>query len=137
MLSTATAAQHPMLDLHSDNWSQWHQALKQLCLTKFGVAGQQILYTIFLQPFPIEPTKADLEADLTGAPIPGLFTYQRRPATDAEADQINFNPAPPPPSPSAPSKIQAFEMNKRSSRQHSAGSPTRTQTAVVRIEVGR
>ena len=97
MLSTSTAtaatAHHPMLDLHSDNWSQWHQALKLLCFTKFGVAGQQILSdaTIPLQPFPSEPTKADLEADLTGAPIPGLFTYQRRPATDAEADQPNFN----------------------------------------------
>ena len=84
-----------MLDLHSDNWSQWHQALKLLCFTKFGVAGQQILSdtTIPLQPFPTEPTKADLEADLTGAPTPGLFTYQRRQATDAEAAQPNFDPA--------------------------------------------
>ena len=99
MLSTSAAAtatsQHAMLDLHSDNWSQWHQALKLLCFTKFGVAGQQILSdtTIPLQPFSIEPTKADLEADLNGAPTPGLFTYQRRPATDAEAALPNFDPA--------------------------------------------
>ena len=84
-----------MLDLHSDNWSQWHQALKLLCFTKFGVAGQQILSdtTIPLQPFPIEPIKADLEAALIGAPTPGLFTYQRRQATDAEAAQPDSDPA--------------------------------------------
>ena len=99
MLSSSSAATatptHPTLDLHSDNWSQWHQALKLLCFTKFDVAGQQILSnaTIPLQPFPTEPTKADLEPDLTGAPIPGLFTYQRRPATEAEAAAATFNAA--------------------------------------------
>ena len=81
-----------MLDLHSDNWSKWHQSLKLLCFTKFGVAGQQITSdtTIPLQPFPIESIKADLEAALTGAPTSGLFTFQHRPATDADAAQPNY-----------------------------------------------
>ena len=43
------------------------------------------------QPFPIKPTKGDLQADLAGAPIPDLFTYQCRPATEAEATAATFN----------------------------------------------
>jgi hypothetical protein len=75
------------LDVATDNWSSWHQALKQLCYTKFGVAGQQILTnaTIPLHPFAREPTRNDLDTDPTGAPIQGQLTYSRRSLTTAEA----------------------------------------------------
>ena len=95
MLSTvnpATATATTILDLHKDNWSAWHQTLKLLCYTKFGVAGHQILSNrlIPLHPFEHEPTKGDLDLDLAGAPIAGQYTYQRRPATDAEVN-LNIN----------------------------------------------
>lgn len=69
-----------ILDQHVDNWSAWHQALKLLCFTKFGVAGQQILSNklIPLQPFQNEPTKNDLDTTEAGVPIIGQFTYARR-----------------------------------------------------------
>ena len=84
MLSTTTTLSTTIiLDLPKDNWSAWHQALKLLCFTKFGVAGQQILSDtlIPLQPFATEPTKLDLDLDLAGAPIPGQLTYSRRSLT--------------------------------------------------------
>ena len=69
-----------ILDQHIDNWSAWHQALKLLCFTKFGVAGQQILSNklIPLQPFQNEQTKNDLDTTAAGVPIIGQFTYARR-----------------------------------------------------------
>ena len=76
MISTAaTAATLPaaiILDVPKDNWSQWNQAFKLLCYTTFGVAGQQILSDrlIPLHPFTSEPSKADLELDATGTPLP-------------------------------------------------------------------
>ena len=82
--TTATAI---ILDLQKDNWSAWNQALKLQCFTKFGVAGQQILsdMSIPLQPFAIEPSKADLDKDDNGIPIPGQLTYSRRPLSSDEA----------------------------------------------------
>jgi hypothetical protein len=76
-----------VLDVVTDNWSSWYQALKQLCFTKFGEAGQQILSNtlIPLYPFAIEPTKDNLHVDPTGTPIPGAFIYSRRSLTLAEA----------------------------------------------------
>lgn len=88
MLSTTTPLPTTIiLDLPKDNWSAWHQALKLLCFTKFGVAGQQILSDglIPLQPFATEPTKIDLDLDLAGVPIPGQLTYSRRSLTAEEA----------------------------------------------------
>ena len=41
--SPAATATEIILDVVTDNWSSWHQALKQQCFTKFGEAGQQIL----------------------------------------------------------------------------------------------
>ena len=89
MLSTPTALPTTIiLDLPKDNWSAWHQVLKLLCFTKFGVAGQQILSDtlIPLQPFAAEPTKLDRDIDLAGKPIPGQLTYSRRPLTPEEVD---------------------------------------------------
>ena len=87
MLSTA-AAQPPalILDLPKDNWSPWNQSFKLLCHTSFGVAGQQILSDglIPLHPFPREPTRADIDTDAAGLPIPGQFTYPRRTLTAEE-----------------------------------------------------
>ena len=82
--TTATAI---ILDLQKDNWSAWNQALKLQCFTKFGVAGQQILsdMSIPLQPFAIESSKADLDKDDNGIPIPGQLTYSRRPLSPDEA----------------------------------------------------
>ena len=94
MLSTPTATPPVVtLDLQRDNWSQWNQSLKLLCYTKFGVAGQQILSDrlIPLQPFASQPTKADLDKDNMGLPIPNQFTYSRRTLTTAEADDPNTN----------------------------------------------
>lgn len=56
---------------------------KLLCYTTFGVAGQQALSDILipLHFFSTEPTKADLNTDITGAPLHGEFTYSRRPLT--------------------------------------------------------
>jgi hypothetical protein len=55
----------PILDLPTDNWSIFTQAFTQLCFTKFGVAGQQILSdrVIPLVPFATAPTKKSLESD--------------------------------------------------------------------------
>lgn len=94
MLSTPTATPPVViLDLQRDNWSQWNQSLKLLCYTKFGVAGQQILSDrlIPLQPFASEPTKADLDKDNMGLPIPNQFTFSRRTLTAAQADDPNTN----------------------------------------------
>ena len=87
MLATpATIPTTIILDLPKDNWSTWHQALKLLCFTKFGVAGQQILSDtlIPLQPFAEEPTTLDLDVDAAGVPIPGQYTYARRTLTAEE-----------------------------------------------------
>ena len=88
MLTTTSVTSSPIvLDLKRDNWSQLHQALKLLCYTKFGVAGQQILsdHLIPLAPFTTEPTKGDLDRDLAGLPIQNQFTYARRTLTAEEA----------------------------------------------------
>ena len=84
--SSATTSSNIILDQHTDNWSAWHQALKLLCFTKFGVAGQQILSDtlIPLQPFQQEPTKNDLDTNLAGVAIPGQCTYARRSITEDE-----------------------------------------------------
>jgi hypothetical protein len=57
-----------ILDLPTDNWSIFTQAFTQLCFTKFGVAGQQILSdrVIPLVPFATAPTKNSLESDANG-----------------------------------------------------------------------
>jgi hypothetical protein len=54
-----------ILDLPADNWAVFSQAFRQLCFTKFGVAGQQILsdHIIPLVPFAIAPTKNTLETN--------------------------------------------------------------------------
>ena len=85
--SPAATATEIILDVVTDNWSSWHQALKQQCFTKFGEAGQQILSnaTIPLYPFATEPTKDDLLLDPTGTPTPGAFVYSRRSLTLTEA----------------------------------------------------
>lgn len=96
MLTTTSVTSSPtVLDLKRDNWSQWHQALKLLCYTKFGVAGQQILSDrlIPLTPFSTEPTKNDLDRDLEGLPIQNQFTYARRTLTAEEAADLNINAA--------------------------------------------
>ena len=87
MLATPTTISTTIiLDLPKDNWSTWHQALKLLCFTKFGVAGQQIFSDtlIPLQPFAAEPTTLDLDIDAAGLPIPGQYTYTRRTLTAEE-----------------------------------------------------
>ena len=87
MLSTPTTTLTTIiLDLLKDNWSTWHQALKFLYFTKFGVAGQQIFSDtlIPLQPFAAEPTTLDLDIDAAGLPIPGQYTYTRRTLTAEE-----------------------------------------------------
>jgi hypothetical protein len=38
--SPAATATEIILDVVTDNWSSWHQALKQQCFTKFGEAGK-------------------------------------------------------------------------------------------------
>lgn len=91
MLSTTTLSTSPViLDPQRDNWSQWIQALKLLCFTKFGVAGQQILSDrlIPLLPFAVEPTKADLDKDARERPISNQFTYPRRTLTIAESENL-------------------------------------------------
>lgn len=100
MLSTTTTTPTPIiLDVSTDNWSAWYQTLKQLCFTKFGIAGQQILTNaiIPIHPFAIEPTRDDLDTTPDGIPIPGRFTYSRRSLTTAEAatePPINQTPLP-------------------------------------------
>ena len=96
MLATPTTIPTTIiLDLPKDNWSTWHQALKLLCFTKFGVAGQQILSDtlIPLQPFAAEPTTLDLDVDATGLPIPGQYTYTRRAPTAEEIAAPPLNAA--------------------------------------------
>lgn len=84
-----------ILDIPKDNWSTWHQAFKLLCYTSFGVAGQQILSDklIPLHPFAAEPSKADLETDSNGTPLPGEFVYCRRPLTPAEIELPPIDPS--------------------------------------------
>jgi hypothetical protein len=76
-----------VLDVVTDNWSSWYQALKQLCFTEFCEDGQQILSNtlIPLYPFAIEPTKDNLHVDPIGTPIPGAFIYSCRSLTLEEA----------------------------------------------------
>lgn len=51
MLSpTATVPTAIILDLCQGNRSAWHQALQLLCLTEFGVAGQQVLSNVPYSP---------------------------------------------------------------------------------------
>ena len=85
--TTSVTSSPTVLDLKLANWSQWHQALKLLCYTKFAVAGQQILsdHLIPMAPFITEPTKNDLDRDLAGLPIQNQFTYARRTLTAEEA----------------------------------------------------
>jgi hypothetical protein len=87
MISTTSAPPAAIiLDISKDNWSQWNLSFKLLCYTTFGVAGQQVLSDrlIPLHPFATDPSKADLELDDTGTPIPGEFVYSRRPLTPQE-----------------------------------------------------
>ena len=88
--SPAATPTEIILGVVKGNWSSWHQALKQLCFTKFGEAGQQILSNarIPLYPFATEPTKDDLLTDPTGTPIPGAFIYSRRSLTLADAATV-------------------------------------------------
>ena len=83
MLPASTSPSAPaavILDITSDNWTQFNKAFTLSCYTKFGVAGQQILSNreIPLTPFAVAPTKQDVDATLAGVPIPGQFTYARR-----------------------------------------------------------
>ena len=97
MISTAsTPPAAIILDIPKDNWSQWNQAFKLLCYTTFGVAGQQVLSDrlIPLHPFASDPSKADLELDATGTPLPGEFVYSRRPLTPEEIEQPPIDPSP-------------------------------------------
>lgn len=82
----------PILDLPTDNWSIFTQAFTQLCFTKFGVAGQQILSdrVIPLVPFATAPTKNSLESDADGLPIADQYTYSRRRFTLDEATHPTF-----------------------------------------------
>ena len=84
-----------ILDIALDNWSTFHQSVRLLCFTKFVVAGQQVLSNraIPLTPFATAPTKFDLDCTVTGIPIPGQFTYARRPTTAEEVDLPLFNMA--------------------------------------------
>ena len=96
MISAApTPSSAIILDIPKDNWSTWNKAFKLLCYTTFGVAGQQVLSDnlIPLHPFPTVPTKADLETDVTGAPLPGEFVYSRRALTPEEVNLPPIDPA--------------------------------------------
>ena len=123
MLSPTTTLRATItLDLPKDSWSAWHQALKLLCFTKFGVAAQQILSDtlIPLQPFAIEPTKLDLDLDLASASIPGQLTCSRRSLTAEEAALPPIDPI------SLPKATPTTVMIARFSRMPSDASRTIT-----------
>jgi hypothetical protein len=96
MLPASTSPSAPaavILDITSDNWTQFNKAFTLSCYTKFGVAGQQILSNreIPLTPFAVAPTKQDVDATLAGVLIPGQFTYARRATTAAETALPGFD----------------------------------------------
>ena len=94
MLSASPQQQaDTMLDLRTDNWSIFSQSFTQLCFTKFGVAGQQILsdHVIPLEPFATAPSKKALDIDADGLPIVDQFVYSRRRYTLDEAALPNFS----------------------------------------------
>ena len=94
MLSATSPQQTELvLDLPADNWAVFSQAFKQLCFTKFGVAGQQILSDriIPLVPFAIAPTKNTLETNAVGAVIADQYVYPRRAYTLEEAALATFS----------------------------------------------
>ena len=94
MLSASPQQQaDTMLDLRTDNWSIFSQSFTQLCFTKFGVAGQQILsdHVIPLEPFATAPSKKALDIDADGLPIDDQFVYSRRRYTLDEAALPNFS----------------------------------------------
>jgi hypothetical protein len=94
MLSALPTTQSdPILDLPTDNWSIFTQAFTQLCFTKFGVAGQQILSdrVIPLVPFPTAPSKNALDTDADGLPIPDQYIYSRRRFTLDESALPTFS----------------------------------------------
>lgn len=48
------------LDITLNNWSSFHQSFVLLCFTKFGVAGQQILFNKTIALFPFAPNQPSL-----------------------------------------------------------------------------
>ena len=94
MLSASSSLQTDLiLDLPSDNWAFFSQAFKQLCFTKFSVAGQQILSDriISLVPFAVAPTKNTLETNAIGVAIADSYVYPRRAYTLEEAALPTFS----------------------------------------------
>ena len=94
MLSATSPQQTDLvLDLPADNWAVFSHAFKQLCFTKLGVAGQQILSDriIPLVPFAIAPTKNTLETNAVGAVIADQYVYPRRAYTLEEATLATFS----------------------------------------------
>ena len=95
MLSSISPQQSSdlILDLPTDNWAVFSQAFNQLCFTKFGVAGQQILSDLIIpiKPFAIAPTKNALQVDTNGAFIDEEYVYPRRAYTLIEAALPTFS----------------------------------------------
>lgn len=84
MLNTApTTPATIQLDITLGNWVPYYQQLKLACQTGYGTAGAQILFDriIPLHPFPVAPTKFDLDCHEDGTPIPHQYTYGRRART--------------------------------------------------------
>ena len=81
--TTPTTPATIQLDITLGNWVPYYQQLKLACQTGYGTAGAQILFDriIPLHPFPVAPTKFDLDRHEDGTPIPHQYTYGRRART--------------------------------------------------------
>ena len=72
---SASAEEQIVLTVALDNFQPFSSQLSTFCLTHGGESGSQILQdeAIPLYPFPLRPTKNDLDLDSRGKPIPNQY----------------------------------------------------------------